>query len=418
MKIAIVGAGISGVCSAQILNEAGHEVTVYEKRAKPGGLVRCDRIDGHLFHLTGGHVFNAKDKEVIDWFWKRFDREMEFIKAKRNAKILLHGKLIGYPIENYLYMLDKDLVKKVLSDLLRLNEKGHKDPFSFSDFASFLKGNFGETLFHLYFEPYNKKIWKFNLNEVPLEWLEGKLPMPHFIEILLSNINKEEESSMVHSTFYYPLKGGSQFIIDRLSEGLNIRCNVSIDAIAFEGNKWSINGANFDKVIYTGDVRKLSDILLVPDDRLKSALANVAGLPSNGTSNMLCETDHTDLSWLYLPEDHILAHRIIYTGNFSDSNNAPGNRKNCVIEFSGKVSEQEIIKELPKLPGNLKPIAYHYEPNSYIIQNRNTRSSIGEVKSMLMPLGFSLTGRFAEWEYYNMDKAIYAAMQNALHVQG
>jgi UDP-galactopyranose mutase len=86
-----------------------------------------------------------------------------------------------------------------------------------------------------------------------------------------------------------------------------------------------------------------------------------------------------------------------------------------VVEFSGKVDEQRIREELKLLPGNLKPIAFNYEPNSYVIQETDTRQKIKNLKEHLQPLNFYLTGRFAEWEYYNMDKAIFSAMQLMKH---
>ncbi len=39
-RVAVVGSGPSGLAAAQQLNRAGHQVTVYEKREKPGGLLR------------------------------------------------------------------------------------------------------------------------------------------------------------------------------------------------------------------------------------------------------------------------------------------------------------------------------------------------------------------------------------------
>ncbi|MCK9912462.1 FAD-dependent oxidoreductase, partial [Microbacteriaceae bacterium K1510] len=39
-RIAIVGAGPAGLAAAQQLARAGHDVHVYEKNAKPGGLLR------------------------------------------------------------------------------------------------------------------------------------------------------------------------------------------------------------------------------------------------------------------------------------------------------------------------------------------------------------------------------------------
>ena len=142
----------------------------------------------------------------------------------------------------------------------------------------------------------------------------------------------------------------------------------------------------------------------------------VKDFASNGTSNVLCETDDNDISWLYLPEDKFKAHRIIYTGNFSDTNNEGTNRKTCVVEFSGKQEKEYMLKELANLPGNLKPIAFNYEPNSYIIQDKQTRANVRRLKIALANYNVYLLGRFAEWEYYNMDKCIEAAMELKTHL--
>ena len=138
----------------------------------------------------------------------------------------------------------------------------------------------------------------------------------------------------------------------------------------------------------------------------------MAGLRSNGTSNIFCTTDPTDLSWLYLPGPETRAHRIIYTGNFSPDNNAPGGRSTCVVEFSGYVDAHEMQRDIRQLPGNLEPLAHHHEANSYVIQDAGTRAKNRELRSVLQNTGFDISGRFAEWEYYNMDTAIGAV--NAL----
>ena len=402
-KIAILGAGISGISMARMLHDEA-DVTVYEKKPRVGGLIQCDWVDDRLFHKVGGHVFNSKDQEVRDWFWSFFDIDNDFLKATRNAKIWMNGNYIGYPIENYLYLFDKEISAGVIRDLLATLEQ---EKTEYHNFEEFLKGNFGETLYKLYFEPYNRKIWNTDLKNVPLEWLDGKLPMPNIESILLQNLWREEEGNMVHSSFYYPVKGGSQFIVDRLSEGLHIKTSSPVERIDTSGERPAINGAEYDHVIYTGDCRRLHEIM----DQDSAILQDLKELPSNGTSNMLCETDPTDISWLYLPDPELKAHRIIYTGNFSPNNNKPGNRTSCVVEFSGHVDEEVMKAEISKLPGNLEPIRSNQEPNSYVIQNHNSRELIQQAKDFLAPSHVHLLGRFAEWEYYNMDKCMLAAMQ-------
>ncbi len=408
----VIGAGISGLSISRMLSEK-YDVKVLEKSSRIGGLIKCDRIDGNLFHRVGGHVFNSKNQNVLEWFWKHFDRDNEFLQAPRNAKILMNDKLVGYPIENYLYQLPEKDIRTIAGELIAILKKGNADPLTYDNFKDFLLGKFGNTLYHLYFGPYNSKIWNTDISKVPLEWLDGKLPMPQIEEVLLSNILRKEEKGMVHSTFYYPERDGSQFIINRLAESLNITTSYNVSDISVWENKISINNNSFsgDVLIYCGDIRKLYSIVNIDDKNLKEALVAVTDLPSNGTSNVLCETDPNDISWLYLPEDKFKAHRIIYTGNFSETNNEGTDRKTCVVEFSGKHDKEDMIKELQLLPGNLTPISFNYEPNSYIIQQKDTRDKVRNLKNILASYNIFLLGRFAEWEYHNMDKCIEGAMK-------
>ena len=406
MKIAVIGGGISGISSARMLKDLGHEVTVFEKNEQIGGLIECQEIDSVLFHKTGGHVFNSKNPAVLDWFWQFFDQKKEFLFSERNAKILLgKNKYIDYPIENNIYQLDKQLGQKIIHELLQL-DKDQKP----NNFKEFLKNNFGATLYEIYFKNYNEKIWQTDLSEVSLDWLEGKLPFTTVQEILVNNIYRVREKSMVHSTFSYPVKGGSQFIINRLAEGLCIKLNHSIDQIEIlEDNTLSISNEIFDRVIFTGDVRMLNKILRnfsLPGDMERKLVE----LKSNGTSTILCEVDKNDMSWMYMPQTNTFFHRFLYTGNFSKWNNGNKERLTCTLETTREVSEKAVRKELNKLPGNPKLLSINRSNNSYVIQDKTTRPLISNLKSILAPKGIYLVGRFAEWEYYNMDKAIEASL--------
>jgi UDP-galactopyranose mutase len=132
---------------------------------------------------VGGHVFNSKNSSVHEWFWKKFDRNNEFTKANRKAAILIDNTFVDYPIELHLSQLKEELARQSFEELLVRTDK-NKCHNSYKNFGEFLVGNFGETLCGLYFEPYNKKIWKSSLESIPLEWLDGKLPMIRPKEIL------------------------------------------------------------------------------------------------------------------------------------------------------------------------------------------------------------------------------------------
>lgn len=408
-KIAVIGAGISGVSIGKMLKDKHYDVSLFEQDQLNGGLIKCTKVKGHLYHKIGGHVFNSKNDKVLNWFWENFNKETEFVSATRQSKILLQNKYVNYPFENHIFQLEPNISNTILKELLEIN--ANATHFQNTNFKEFLINSFGLTLFDLYFGPYNSKIWNESLDNIPLDWLNGKLPMPNLHEILMSNIFRESETKMVHSTFWYPKNNGSQFIIDRLSKDLNIINEYNIYKIEFINNKLLVNDMHvFDKIVYTGNVKDLINIINTNDEELIYLLNEAQSLKSNSTTNILCETDDIDISWLYIPDISIQAHRIIYTGNFSENNNPSNNRKSCVVEFSGSVSLDVMENEIKKLPGNLKIIDNNYKEYTYVIHDFKTREIINNIKLKLSNLNIHLLGRFAEWEYYNMDVCIEKAM--------
>ena len=188
-KFAIIGAGISGLTTAHLLNEKGYETIIFEKESQPGGLIRCKLVNDSLYHICGGHVFNSKRQDVLDWFWSRFNQEEEFVKAERKAAVFIENtEIIPYPIENHIYYFDKQVQQKIITDWLYIA----KHPQESHNFEEFLLHRFGNTLYNIYFKPYNEKVWRRDLKTVPLSWLEGKLPMPSIPEMIYDNINHVE----------------------------------------------------------------------------------------------------------------------------------------------------------------------------------------------------------------------------------
>lgn len=407
-NIAVIGAGISGLAVAHFLKER-YRVTVFEKNGTPGGLVRCRRVNGSLFHICGGHVFNSKRQDVLEWFWNHFKREQDFIKADRNAVVDMNGEqYIPYPIENHVYMFDAEIQRQFIADLINIAKE---DVGMLNNFEEFLKHQFGETLYKLYFRPYNEKVWRRSLNSVPLSWLEGKLPMPTVEEMFYNNINHVEEKSFVHSSFWYERTGGSQFIADTLAQNLNILYNTEVKHIQYCHGKWLVCDESFDKVVFCGNVKDM--VSMVEGIDLTEYMSEVAQLEYHGTTAVFCEIDENPYSWIYQPSSKHHSHRIICTGNFSKSNNAGAiapKRSTATIEFTDEMGLVEIMDNLSKIPFNPTYLDHQYHQYTYPIQDAHTREMINKMKEELAPNGFYFTGRFADWEYYNMDVAMGAAM--------
>lgn len=417
-KIAVIGAGISGLSTAHFLSDR-YEVKVFEKENRAGGLIRCRRVNGSLFHICGGHVFNSKRQDVLNWFWSKFIQNEEFTKADRKSCVfmdkgddsLVHEN-IPYPIENHMYLFDDETQKSFYADLEEIdNVKGLNAKFTdYDSFGDFLRWRFGETLYNMYFEPYNKKVWRRDLTTVPMSWMEGKLPMPTTQEMRENNANKVEEKEFVHSTFWYEKMNGSQYIADKLSEGLNIVYNCDVTSIERVANKWIVCGEEFDKVVFCGNIKDM--IKMVKGIDFSKYQSRVEALEYHGTTAVFCEIDKNPYSWIYQPSRRHESHRIICTGNFAASNNGdlPVGRITGTVEFTDAITKEEILDNLRRIPLHPRYIDHMYNQYTYPIQDSNTRSMIKDLKKEVETLDFYFTGRFSDWEYYNMDVAIGAAI--------
>lgn len=401
MKYIVIGAGISGLATAHLLQERGHEVVVYERDSRPGGLIKCDIVEGSLFHRTGGHVFNTKRKDVLEWFWEHFDKEKEFTKAFRNSVVCFdENQIIPYPVENHVYCFDMATQKSFIKDLLKIAQE-HTEP---NNFEEFLKCRFGDTLYTLYFQPYNYKVWRKNLTNIPLSWLKGKLPMPTVDEMIYNNMNHVEERQFVHSSFFYPINGGSQFLADRLSNHLNIKYDTPVLSIEKKANTVIVNGEECDGTVFCGNIKLLPKIM-----RLDGFINEIEALEAHGTTSVFCEIDKNPYSWVYMPNRIYESHRVICTGNFSEKNNVDG-KMTATVEFTDYISKDDIVDNLNRMPFHPKYLTHNYEEYTYPIQDQYTRELITSLKNKLSKDSIYLVGRFAEWEYCNMDVAIGSAM--------
>lgn len=408
MRAAVLGAGVSGLTIARRLHDKGHEVVVYEKNDRAGGLARSRIQDGYIYDPHGGHIFNSKHQEIVDWVFSLLPKEnWQF--TVRNAKIFFSGRYVSYPFELSLCELDTEDAVNCAYDFI-MGQKGEKP----SNYYDWLIWNFGESIANQYMIPYNSKIWAYPLKEMETQWMEGKMPLPTKKEMLRSLLLKDpSERKMPHSTFYYPLHGGIQTMIDAISQGLELRLRSEIQKLERKDGKWVVNGEDtFDEVISTIPLPELAKAYELPTEIADA----VADLKYNSLTTILCKCPETDISWLYVPEAKYRMHRIGYQSALTPYATPAGTGSGAVEIIGSRFDVTPDFVSRPDLtPRELElsqVIDTEFTQYAYVIHDLHYRKNTKAVRVYFESVpNFHLLGRFATWNYKNMDLCMLDAFE-------
>lgn len=401
MKIGILGAGISGLSVGKLLS-GNFDVEILEKAAIHGGIARTKTVNGISYHVTGGHCFNSKYPDVLDFVFNHILPQSQWHNITRNAVIRFNGREVNYPIEfaiKQIFSFDRNLAINITKDFLNAN-----DDNAYSNLEDWFRKKFGNTLAEEYFLPYNKKIWNKNPVEMDPSWVEGKLPVPN-VETFFQSLMDAAEDKMPHSNFYYPNSNNQNTFLDKLAEGLHIKYNIDVKSVSFNASqkKWIINDQfYYDLLINTLPLNEFPKFISnCPSPILEAA----SKLEYNKVSTMLWETMPTQRTWTYLPDPETMFHRYIHIGNFFSPK-----QNYTITEVVGERSYEEMVENGKKDPFLINPLDYHVSNHAYVVFNDNYKENKEKVMNYLKSSGIHSIGRFAEWEYYNMDICIKKAI--------
>ena len=402
MKIGILGAGISGLSIAQML-KTHFDVDILERDEQYGGIAKTKLIENVAYHKVGGHCFNSKYSDVLNFVFDNILSKENWHLVTRSAVIKLKDIEVSYPIEfaiQQIHAFDPKLAIKITRDFLNAEDDGN-----YINLEDWFRKKFGNELTDIYFLPYNKKIWKREPSEMSPSWVEGKLPIPNK-ELFFKGLLNNESDKMPHASFYYPNTNDQSTFIDHLAAGLNIVLNYQVYKIEGVNSKWIINGEKeYDLIISTIPLNILPGLICnVPQNILSEA----GKLKYNKISTMLWETTGTKNTWTYIPGSDNFFHRYIHIGNFFKPV-----KNYSITEVVGEKSYDEMVENGKKDPFLLRPIDYNISGHAYVVFDENYYSATKNIKDYIKSAGIYTLGRFGEWEYYNMDICIKSSIDTA-----
>ena len=172
VEVFVVGAGPAGLTAAYCLTKEMPSVIVIEKDpVYVGGISRTVRYKDFLFDI-GGHRFFSKAKEVVD-LWQEI-LPHDFIERPRLSRIFYGGKFYSYPLSAFEALANLGVGRSAACMLSYAYAKAFpiKNAHTFHDWV---RNQFGEMLFSIFFKTYTEKVWGLSCDEISADWAAQRI---------------------------------------------------------------------------------------------------------------------------------------------------------------------------------------------------------------------------------------------------
>jgi len=239
-KIAVLGAGPTGLSAAWKLLQQDFEVDVIEKENIVGGLSAS--IKKHNYTVDyGPHNFHVKRGEPQPLIKSIYDHELQII--ERKTRMLLNGKTYSYPFKIFelLFGLGPILSLKIIASYTATQLKNKISPHPSGSFEDWGTSQFGKVLYDLCFGAYSAKVWGVSPTQLSASLAKqkvvNKLSLMNFIKNMLG-INRDTDQFTHYQQLVYPAKGSGHFFeeIAKVIQNMRgkIHLNTKIDRIVLK----------------------------------------------------------------------------------------------------------------------------------------------------------------------------------------
>lgn len=301
-RVAIVGAGISGLAAAFYLERArrqGAEVeyALFERDPRPGGVMRTDRVGGCLVEAGPDSFLTEKPWAIT--LCRDLGIEEQLIgsnDARRKTYIVTRGRLVTIP-DGLQFMVPTRILPILTTRLFSLGSKLHMAQEWFSrprpdgadeSVAAFVERHYGREMVERMADPllagvYGGEASRLSVRAVLPRFLEMEKKHGSLSRAMLKARKHAERRQGPPRPLFSSLKEGMQQMVDVLLgqiEPRALRLNTALERLARRGERWQVTPAGgpaeeFDAVIVATPAYSAADLLRAVSPDLAAQLAGI-----------------------------------------------------------------------------------------------------------------------------------------------
>ncbi|HAH05873.1 MAG TPA: amine oxidase [Elusimicrobia bacterium] len=418
-RIAIIGAGPTGLGAAWRLLELGREeLTIFEASGAVGGL-SSSVVDGRGFTWDmGGHVEFSH--------YPYYDRVLDellaphaWLRHERVAAVRVQGRFVPYPFQYNIHRLPAAARRRCLKGL----EEAAKRRTRPEDFARWILASFGKGIADLFMTPYNRKVWAWPLEELSYGWVGDRVAVTDLARLRRTLRTGQDDADWGPNRFFrFPARGGTGAIwraaADRIGPG-RIRLRHRLAAVDPRSRTLRFsNGrtARFDALLNTSPldlfarcVAGLPESALRAARRLRANSTHVVGIGLSGRPPEAL----ADKCWMYFPESAHPFYRLTVFSRYSPDNvPAPGRQWSLMAEVnespfqparSARIAADAVrsLRREGLLPSGCRVLSLWHRRllRGYPLPTLDRDEALGALQRELERLGLQSRGRFGGWRY-------------------
>lgn len=362
MKIAVIGAGISGMASAYYLSKK-HEVHLFESAERLGGHTNTIdvTVDSKNYSVdTGFIVFNSKNYPLFTDLMNTIGVPYQDSIMSFSVKTEEHGLEYNGTSINTLFCQRKNIFSpkffRMIKDIIRFNKEAtsyyleqikhdKKELMSIEEFAH--KNSYSKEFIEYYLIPMGAALWSASRGEM------RKFPLDFFVRFF----QHHGMLSIDQRPQWYVIKGGSKSYIPKLTESYakNIHLNSAVNKVkrTTDGIEVLVNGETmkFDQVVFASHADQTLSMIESPTLLETEILSAFSYRPND----VLLHTDTSILpksklgwaSWnYYVPK--VERERVAVTYNMNILQNIKSSETFLVsLNMDDLIDPKKVLKRIP-----------------------------------------------------------------------